>query len=214
MIATNTTSRLVSGGAFFLYLLFSSSTAIAQDDAEPEERSLMQIEVKADDRIPEGKSAFIQGQADNLGDKYLVEGIEATQPIHVGVFTQDTKDNVRVRIIKDDWEKAEQEKSTNGTSKAEFKFRTFDNFKIWVTADEETPYQLMVWIGDELEVSQPSIAVPASEYVEPKDNGTSNKNNANPSGGVSFSYLELGLIGVVLLLLIGFGIIFLRKKTN
>lgn len=211
MIA-NITSRLVSGGALFLYILFASSTAVAQDDVEPEERSLMQIEVKADDRIPEGKSAFIQGQADKLGDKYLIEGIEIAQPIHVGVFTEHTDDKVRVRIIKDDWEKAEQEQSTNDTSKAEFKFRTFDNFKIWVTADEETPYQLMVWIGDELEISQPSIAVPASEYVEPKENA-SNKNNANSSGGVSFSYLELGLIGVVLLLLIGFGIIFLRKKN-
>jgi len=211
MIA-NITSRLVSGGALFLYILFASSTAVAQDDVEPEERSLMQIEVKADDRIPEGKSAFIQGQADKLGDKYLIEGIEIAQPIHVGVFTEHTDDKVRVRIIKDDWEKAEQEQSTNDTSKAEFKFRTFDNFKIWVTADQETPYQLMVWIGDELEISQPSIAVPASEYVEPKENA-SNKNNANSSGGVSFSYLELGLIGVVLLLLIGFGIIFLRKKN-
>lgn len=211
MIA-NTTSCLVSGGALFLYLLFNSNIAIAQNDAEPEARSLMQIEVKADDRIPEGKSAFIQGQADKLGDKYLVEGIEIAQPIHVGVFTEHAGDKVRVRIIKDDWGKAEQEQSTNGTSKAEFKFRTFDNFKIWVTADQETPYQLMVWIGDELEISQPSIAVPASEYVEPKENA-SNKNNANSSGGVSFSYLELGLIGVVLLLLIGFGIIFLRKKN-
>jgi hypothetical protein len=211
------TSAYIRAG--LLYLLLGSSFAIAQGDAEqaePEARSLMQIEVKPDERIPEGKSAFIKGGADKIGDKYLVEGIELTQPIHVGVFTKNAGEKVRVRIVKDDWEHAEREENTNDTGKAEFKFRTFDNFKIWVTADQETPYQLMVWIGDEINTNQPPVAVPASEYVEPKDGADTSHNNKaekTSSNGVSFSYLELGLIGAVILLVLGFVVILLRKKN-
>ena len=63
-----------------------------------EERSLMQIEVKPDERIPKGKSAFIHGETDAIGDKFLVEGIDVMQPVYVGVYTKNADDKIRVRI--------------------------------------------------------------------------------------------------------------------
>jgi len=200
-------------------LLLASNFVIAQDDtepAEPETRNLMQIEVKPDKRIPVGKSAFIKSEADKTGDRYLVEGLGLAQPVYVGVFTQNAGENVRVRIVKDEWDNPEREGNTSDTGNATFKFRTFDSFKIWVTAEQETPYQLMVWIGDEIKADIPSIAVPASEYKEPEEAATHQKNTdekRNNSDGVSFSYLELGLIGVIVLLVFGFAIFLLRKKN-
>ena len=177
-----------------------------------EERSLMQIEVKPDERIAKGKSAFIHGETDAIGDKFLVEGIDVMQPVYVGVYTKNADDKIRVRIVKDNWDKAEREENTDGTGKAEFTFRTYDGFKIGIDAKEDTEYQIVVWVGDEISDDLPAIAVPASDYVEREDKTNPDVNSK--SDEVSFSYLELGLIGLVFLLLVGSGVAFmlLRKK--
>lgn len=177
-----------------------------------EERSLMQIEVKPDERIPKGKSAFIHGETDAIGDKFLVEGIDVMQPVYVGVYTKNADDKIRVRIVKDNWDKAEREENTDSTGKAEFTFRTYDGFKIGIDAKEDTEYQIVVWVGDESSDDVPAIAVPASDYVERQDK--TNPDGNSKSDEVSFSYLELGLIGLVFLLLVGSGVAFmlLRKK--
>ncbi len=192
------------------------STTQAQAEKTPgppaEERSLMQIEIKPDPRIPKGKSAFIHGETDAIGDKFLVEGIDVMQPVYVGVYTKNADDKIRVRIVKDNWDKSEREANTDGTGKAEFTFRTYDSFKIGIDAKEDTEYQIVVWVGDEIPVEPPAIAVAASDYVEPVNKANANTNTKK--NGVSLSYLELGLIGFLLMLLIGIGVAFVlfRKK--
>lgn len=173
-----------------------------------DKRNIKLIEVKPDERTPHGKSAFIHGETDAIGDVFLVEGLDVMQPVYVGVYTKNTGDKIRVRLAKDDLDKVEQEGNTEGVGKAEFKFRTYESFKIGIDAEKDTEYQIMVWVGDEMPLEQPPVAVPASEYVEPENKtGAGGKN-----GGVSFSYLELGLIGFVLVLLGIVAVFMFRKK--
>jgi len=188
----------------------SSESSSGKTPGPPaDKRNIMLIEVKPDERTPHGKSAFIHGETDAIGDKFLVEGLDVMQPVYVGVYTKNPEDKIHVRLAKDDLDKVEQEGNTAGTGKAEFKFRTYESFKIGIDAEKDTEYQIMVWVGDEMPLEQPPVAVPASEYVEPE-----NKTGAGgKSGGVSFSYLELGLIALVLLL-VGIVAVFMFRKNK
>lgn len=193
---------------------------VRAQDEEAEKRPVMQVEVEPDSRMPGGKSAFLEGEADATDQWFMVQGTEVMQPISVGVYTRDPGDEVRVRIVKDDWDKAEREANTSGGGKAEFHFRTFDNFKIGVDAKTPTAYQLVVWVGDELQVAQPSIAVPASTYVEsatnvndvhPADSSATSREKPN---GISLSYLEIGLLALLLAIIVGFAAVKLSRRKN
>jgi len=187
----------------------SSESSTEKTPGPPaDQRNIMLIEVKPDERTPHGKSAFIHGETDAIGDKFLVEGLDVMQPVYVGVYTKNASDKINVRIAKDDLDEVEQEGNTEGTGKAEFKFRTYESFKIGIDAEKDTEYQIMVWVGDEMPLEQPPIAVPASEYVEPENKTGSD----GKSGAVSFSFLELGLIGFVFVLLGIVAVFVFRKK--
>lgn len=194
---------------------------VRAQDEEAEERPVMQIELESDARMPGGKSAFLQGDADATDQWFVVQETDVVQPISVGVYTRDPGDEVRVRIVKDDWDKPEREADTGGSGKAEFYFRTFDDFKIGIDAETPTAYQLVVWVGDEPLMAPPSIAVPASKYVEPAAKATDGRpadSSANPAekpDGISLSYLEMGLLALLLTIIVGFAAVKLsRRKKN
>lgn len=192
----------------------------AQDEEAKENRPVMQIEIAPDSRMPGGKSAFLQGEADTTDQRFIVQDTEVMQPISVGVYTREPGDDVRVRIVKDDWDKPEREANTGGSGKAELYFRTFDNFKIAVNAETPTEYQLVVWVGDEIEMTPPAIAVPASDYVEPAtsaDGGRaagSRANSREKNDGVSLSYLEIGLLALLLIIGVAFAAVKLSRRQE
>lgn len=202
-----------------LALGLAAGLGAARAEDEPAENTIYPIEVQADDRIAEGRSAFLQGEADAKGQRFLLGDLDLDDPVTISVFTQHPGETVRVRLVKDHWDAPERDEQTNDERRVDFKFRTFDEVKIWVTADEPTPYQLVAWVGDKVALPVPSIAVPASDY---KEAGTASSTPAPegvppaaPGGsGVSFSYLELGLIAALLLVVIAFGaFLLLRRKS-
>lgn len=199
---------------------FALVPPVHAQDEEAEERPVMQIEVEPDARMPGGKSAFLEGEADTTDQWFMVQGTDVMQPISVGVYTRDPGDKVRVRIVKDDWDKPEREADTGGGGKAEFYFRTFDNFKIGVDADTPTAYQLVVWVGDEIQVPPPAIAVPASDYVEPPANAPGGRGDGSVASrgakndGISLSYLEMGLLVLLLTIIVGFAAVKLSRRKN
>lgn len=200
--------------ALALYALGFAASFDAHAQDESEERVIYRIEPAADERIPEGKSSFLQGETDAEGTRFLVEGTGILQPIAVGVYTKNPDSKLRVRVVKDSFDKPERDAATDGEGRAEFKFRTFDSFKLWITADEPTEYQLVVWIGDEIALPIPSVAVPASEFREPAGGATPAGASAPASagGGVSLSYLELGLIATLLLVVVGFALFIVSRR--
>ena len=216
-------NRLNWRHALLAMLLAASSFASHAQEESSEENTVYSIEVKPDERIPEGRSAFLQGEADANGQKLILEGLYLDDPISISVFTEHSSEKVRVRLVKDSWDNPERDAETGEEGRVDFQFRTFDGFKIWITADTPTPYQLVVWVGDKLQLPVPSIAVPASDYQEGQGSSSSGAADAAataaPSvpgkGGVSLSYLELGLITALLLVIIVFGGFLLsRRKTG
>lgn len=207
------TPRLRCGalGLLALAVLFVGQ-ANAQDEAASETPDVYGLELspKPDD-FPNGNAVYVQAEADGKGQRYSVSGTELNQPILVSVLTQDPADNVRVRIVKDNWDAPDRDVATAGGKRTDLGFRTFDGFKIWVTADAPVDYQLIVWVGAPMDIPPPPMAEPASTFVEPES-----AKGAAAGGGVSFSYLELVLAGVLALVVLGFGAFLLtrRKASN
>lgn len=175
-------------------------------------RTIYDIELQPDARIHGGKSAFLQGTATPYGHQFQVQGTELDQPIAVGLYTRNPAHPLRLRIVKDSFMHPERELQTDTNGRIDLHFRTYDGFKLWIAASEPTDYQLVVWVGDEMtHATEPPAVVPASEYVEPAMSG-----NAAAAGttGSGWSKREMGLAAILgLVLLIGGGMLFLRRKS-
>jgi hypothetical protein len=195
--------------ALFGLLASLGVVAYGQESAGASEGPQMWgVELEPTTDFPDGKAKYLQGEADSVGQRFKLEGTELDQPILVSVLTRDPADKVRVRIVKDDWDKPERDQSTAGATRLDFAFRTFDGFKVWVTADKPTEYQLIVWVGDPVDEPLPAVAVPASTFVEkPGASGPSR-------GGVTFSPLELALAGALALVLIGLVVFALMRRKE
>ncbi len=190
-------------------LIAGLGTALAQDE-EDNKPVVYDIELKPDTRMDGGVSAFLQGGTDETGTRFQVKESQLMQPVSVGVYTRTPNEHLRLRVVKDDWSKPVRDVTTEN-GRVDLNFRTYDGFKLWVTADTPTEYQLVVWMGEEQVPQLPAVAVPASEYREP---ATAAAAASSPAAGHSFSTLELALIGMLALLFIGGGAFFLGRRKS
>lgn len=174
-------------------------------------RTIYDIELQPDARIHGGKSAFLQGTATPYGHQFQVQGTELDQPIAVGLYTRDPSHPLKLRVVKDSFKEPVREEQTDADGRIDLRFRTYDRFKLWVAAEQPTDYQLVVWVGDEMPSAAPPppAVVPASEYVEPP--ASAKAPVAGMDGG--WSKREIAMAAVLgLVLLIGGGMLFLRRK--
>jgi len=223
---------------WYLTVAFSTMFAAAlgaqaQDTGdEPAAPEVYTLELAATDDFPNGETSYLQSTADSAGQRYALGGTELDQPILVSVLTRDASDNVRVRIVKDDWDAPDRDQTTSGAKRLDMGFRTFDGFRVWVTADTPTEYQLIVWVGAPMASEPPPIAEPASTFVEgqrspdrnARDTGAgasvTPEGNTDTAGrradGVSFSRLELMLGATIGLMLLGLVVVLLmgRRKPS
>lgn len=213
--------RQVTRMAVLLTALLIPAAVFAQDEAKPAEDGSYPLELGPDERISEGRAAFMQGEADATGHRFLVEGTQLDEPVAVSVFTEDPQQRVRVRIVKDRWDAPERDAVT-ADGRVDFRFRTYDGFKVWVTADETTPYQLAVWVGPEMKRAIPSAFTPASKARDAPSAKPAGEvtppaavdDSPAPAGSVSFSYLEIALALIVLLLVAVVAVVLLKRRPG
>lgn len=198
-------------------LLFAAHVASAQDNATPEDGpTLYGVELEPTTDFPDGKAKYLEAHATAVGQQYKVDGTDLDQPILVSVLTRDPSDVVRVRLTKVSFDEPDRDEMTTGATRLDFRFRTFDGFKIWVTADDPADYQLIVWVGDPIAEALPAVAVPASKYAEPAGApvGPLAAPGSPAAGGVTFSKLELALGGAMLLMVLGILVFLIRRKPS
>ena len=174
-------------------------------------RTIYDLELQPDARIHGGTTAFLQGTATPDGHQFQVQGTELDQPIAVGLYTRDPSHPLKLRVVKDSFKEPVREEQTDADGRIDLRFRTYDGFKLWVAAEQPTDYQLVVWVGDEMPSAAPPppAVVPASEYVEPP--ASAKAPVAGMDGG--WSKREIAMAAVLgLVLLIGGGMLFLRRK--
>jgi hypothetical protein len=119
--------------------------------------------------IPEGKAAFVSGNAGSIPDRFFLENLYMLKPISVTVRAVNPGDDVRVKITKWKFDDVLREGSTAGNQQVLLKFRTHGEFQISVTADKpNTPYKMVVWVGPDMKPKSKPLFVPQSEF---KDSG-------------------------------------------
>lgn len=188
-----------------------TSSQISQEQSTSQEqttRTVYDIELKSDAKIADTRSAHLKGTATPYGDQYQVLGTQLLEPISVGLYTREPNQKIYLRVVKDDWSKPVQELSTNENGRIDLHFRTYDGFKLWVSADEPTDYQLVVMVGKEEQLEPAPAVVPASEYVAPDGS-----KGVSVSGGFPWLKIALGLFCLFGLVVIAGVVFFMRRKS-
>jgi len=186
--------------------LAAAAPSIAQAGDGDQVRTVYDIELKEDARIATGKSAFLKGTATPYGHQFQVEGTALDQPISVGLYAVDPARPLRIRVVKDSFGEPVREVQTDAQGRAELYFRTYDGFKLWVSAAEPSDYQLVVWLGEELVAPPPPAAIPASEYAaDPANAG---------AAGTRRPLWKYGLGAALLLALVASAVFFLRRNRS
>jgi hypothetical protein len=156
-----------------MLVLGARSAAAADDDA-----NITKVELKAVPELKSGRASAWEGTAGPQGDRYAIADTNLLQPVRVMVFAKDPAQKVRLQVTKDDLKHAFREGTTNEKGFVDFHFRTYDGFKLVVSADSPTPYQLGIWVGDEV-MAAPPMTVPASTYHESKASATNAATTGN-----------------------------------
>ncbi|OQA34537.1 MAG: hypothetical protein BWY57_00393 [Betaproteobacteria bacterium ADurb.Bin341] len=107
---------------------------------------------KAESSLPSGKFVAVQGSAGTAGEKFVLENLSILQPVEVTLLAKDDRAELKLQLGKFDWKNPDRSGSTKGSGSATFHVRTEGDLKIQVSASQpETPYQLAVWVGDEVQ---------------------------------------------------------------
>ena len=91
-----------------------------------------------------------QGTAGPDGVKFVAENVSILQPIVVTVLAKDPGDDVRLGLSKDRYDQADRTGTTKGTGIYTTRLRTQGDLKVVVSSPTPTPFQLVVWAGDEV----------------------------------------------------------------
>lgn len=157
------------------------------------------IEPKANPAAGPGKMAAYQGTVGSQGEKFILENLSILQPVEITLISKDTESDLTLQLCKFDWKKPERSGSTKGTGNQTLKIRTQGDLKIFVSSPQgEKPYQLAVWVGDEMKPNMKAAFVPKGEYKKLKGG------SAGTAGGFGSPVLWIiaGLLAAILVVLI------------
>jgi hypothetical protein len=158
---------------------------------------------KPDPRVPNGKVMALQGTVGQGGEKFILEGLGILQPVEVTLISKDPDADLALQLCKFDWKKPERSGSTKGTGIQSFKIRTEGDLKIFVASSQgERPYQLAVWVGDEVRPGMRPAFIPKEEYKKMK---------GGMGGGFGFGSVVLCIIAVLLAAILVVLIVFLKR---
>jgi hypothetical protein len=144
---------LVLGVAF-------ASTALAKDPLT------YRLEPRAMKEFRHGKAVLVKRSAGRDGERFILEKISSTMPVIVALKPARAGEEVALRLTKYGWNQPLREGRTEDAPLL-FKFRTEGEFQIAVTGGKEkTPYQLLVWVGDEIKPEFTPVVVKASEFEQ------------------------------------------------
>lgn len=142
-------------------LLALSAHAIAQEGAKPGPIRLEPREMAGVDR---GKAVVVKGEIGRDPQRFLLEGISYMHPVAVALRPVNRGDKLSMSITKYAWDRPLRQGDTDGDI-LRYVFRTEGEFQVSVSgAEADTPYRLLVWIGDEVRPELAPVVVKASEY--------------------------------------------------
>lgn len=197
-----------------LFVLLMAGLLIAGSAHAAPEREIFGIELHEDARLAGGKSAFLQGQTNPYGQQFSVPGTQLQQPIAVGLYTPDPAHPLKLRLTKGSFDEPIREVETDADGRIDLKFRTYDGFKLWVSAARPSDYQLVVWVGDEIALHPPAAVIPETEYAASLAADGPAARAGSILGGAGLSRLQIGLGLALVALIVVIGLFFLSRRKN
>jgi hypothetical protein len=140
------------------------SVCAAAAPGTPDTPDAWKVQLKSVPQIKKGKVALYQGTATPSGQHFALDDLSIVQPVAVLVLAKNPEDDLSLQLLKDRWDRAHRTGSTKGTGQVSFAVRTQGEMRILVTAPTPTPYQLLVWSGDEIKLPMRSPFMPVLEY--------------------------------------------------
>ena len=182
-----------------LILLVVGATAIARADEAP----AFKLTLKAAAGLPNGKVSTLQGTANPAGDKFFVEAVGVLQPVVVTLVAKNKGDVIKVVLAKQRWDENLREGTTGPNGMVILKLRTQGELRMIVSGEGDKPYNLIVWVGDEV---KPDFA--AAPALTPMKGHKGSKVGGSPSGVVGI------VIASVIAVLIVILIVWLKRKSK
>ena len=168
--------------------------------ADPQPK-VIRLEPKKMDGVDVGKAVVVKGGAGPKPHRFALEKLTFQTPVVVALRPVNKGDEVSVKIAKYAWNQPDRQGSTSGEL-LRYAFRTEGEFQISVDAKKpNTPYRLLVWVGDEIKPQLRPVVVKASEFTGKKESS---------GGGVVMWVIAGALIAIVALL----GALLLRRKPS
>lgn len=110
-----------------------------------------------------GVVGIVDGVAGPDGARFNVPGLSFFQPTSVTLLAGRQGDDVRLELGKFGWDESFMGGSTGDAAYHIDRFRTQGDLLVTVSAASAgTPYRLIVWSGEEVQPTLPSVVVPSS----------------------------------------------------
>ncbi|MBB1061221.1 hypothetical protein [Marilutibacter spongiae] len=175
-------------------LAMLAGLAVAQEAGKP---MTIRLEPKALAGVDTGKAVVVKGRAGRTPQRFLLEGISYMNPVGVVLRPVEAGDEVALSITKYAWNQPLREGSTD-EAPLRFLFRTEGEFQVSVSADEaDTPYRLLVWVGEETKPDFAPVVVDASAF----DGG----------GGFPWTWAVIGLLVLAVAVM---AVLMMRRKRT
>jgi hypothetical protein len=135
--------------------------------AEPQPK-VIRLEPKKMDGVAVGKAVVVKGGAGPKAHRFALDKLTYQMPVVVALRPVYKGDEVGLKIAKYAWNQPDRQGATSGDL-LRYAFRTEGEFQISVDAKQpNTPYRLLVWVGDEMKPELRPVVVKASEFTGEK----------------------------------------------
>ncbi len=193
----------LAASIFAMQNICSAQPFSLDDRIQPTELNL--VDYKKEDTMRRGKINITEVTQNKDTSYYFVKGLSMFSPVYFGLTTKAETGNIKIKLCKDNWHKAEQTGETGDKGHWQANFKTEGDFGIMVIADNKpADYTMITWMGNE--AKDVGMADPFkdadSKTAVAKKGGNFLKDN--------FMYIIIGLLVVI----IGILILKMKKKKS
>lgn len=162
---------------------------------------VIRLEPKKMAGVDQGKAVVVKGKAGATAHRFVVDKLTYQMPVAVVLRPVNQGDEVGLKVTKYAWNQPLRAGSTDGDL-LRYAFRTEGEFQVAVDAKKaQTPYRLMIWVGDETKPEFAPVVIKASEFEADQGSGF---------GSIVLWVIAAALILIVVLL----GALVMKRKTS
>jgi hypothetical protein len=162
---------------------------------------VIRLEPKKMAGVDQGKAVVVKGAAGTTAHRFVVDKLTYQMPVAVVLRPVNKGDEVGLKVTKYAWNQPLRAGSTEGDL-LRYTFRTEGEFQVAVDAKKaQTPYRLMIWVGDETKPEFAPVVIKASEF------------EADQGWGISSIVLWV-IAAALILIVVLLGALVMKRKAS